>query len=124
MTNLLDSPTTNLTVSETKIKVRLPRRIFRKLVHFASPPSFAGEPLSMADRAWHAGPDYRDIAPLFTQARQRITKDGKMYLLLSSDSDIAFLSNLIKQAGFVSKIVARHSIWVESFSLYELTVGG
>lgn len=31
----------------------------------ASPPSFAGVPASMADRAWHAGPGYRDIAPLF-----------------------------------------------------------
>jgi release factor glutamine methyltransferase len=88
----------------------------------ASPPSFAGEPLSMADRAWHAGPAYRDIAPLFIQARQRIASDGKMYLLLSSDSDLAFLSRLIQQAGFSSIIVAQHSIWVESFILYELTI--
>jgi len=89
----------------------------------ASPPSFAGEPLSMADRAWHAGPKYRDIAPLFAQARQRIVQEGKMYLLLSSDSDFRLLSTLMTQAGFVSRIVAQYSIWVESFIIYELTVG-
>jgi hypothetical protein len=32
-------------------------------------------------------------------------------------------SRLMTQAGFVSRIVAQHSIWVESFILYELTVG-
>ena len=31
-------------------------------VILSSPPSFPGEPLDLADRAWHAGPDYRDIA--------------------------------------------------------------
>jgi release factor glutamine methyltransferase len=88
----------------------------------ASPPSFAGEPLSMADRAWHAGPDYRDIAPLFRQARQRISADGRMYLLLSSDSDLHLFGTLIEQAGFTSAVVARRSIWVETFILYELKI--
>jgi release factor glutamine methyltransferase len=88
----------------------------------ASPPSFAGEPLSMADRAWHAGPGYRDIAPLFQQARQRISADGSMYLLLSSDSDLPLFGRLIEQAGFRSAIVARRSIWVETFILYELKI--
>jgi release factor glutamine methyltransferase len=91
-------------------------------VMIASPPSFAGEPLSMADRAWHAGPRYRDIAPLFKQARQRIAPGGSMYLLLSSDSDLNLFHHLIEQAGFTSTIVARRSIWVETFILHELKV--
>ena len=88
----------------------------------ASPPSFAGVPASMADRAWHAGPGYRDIAPLFGQARQRISAEGSMYLLLSSDSDLPFFDRLIEQAGFTCTVVARRSIWVETFILYELKV--
>jgi len=60
---------------------------------------------------------------LFAQARQRIVQEGKMYLLLSSDSDFRLLSTLMTQAGFVSRIVAQYSIWVESFIIYELTVG-
>jgi release factor glutamine methyltransferase len=38
-------------------------------VIISSPPSFPGEPRDVADRAWHAGPNYRDIAPLFDQAK-------------------------------------------------------
>src|SRR5215470_12285212 len=34
----------------------------------SSPPSFPGEPRDLADRAWHAGPNYRDIVALFDQA--------------------------------------------------------
>src|SRR5262249_54818299 len=31
-------------------------------VILSSPPSFAGEPRDLADQAWHAGPNYGDIA--------------------------------------------------------------
>ena len=34
--------------------------------------TFAGEPRDVADRAWHAGPGYRDIAKLFAEARERL----------------------------------------------------
>jgi 23S rRNA G2069 N7-methylase RlmK/C1962 C5-methylase RlmI len=57
-------------------------------VILSSPPSFAGEPRDLADRAWHAGPNYRDIVMLFAQARERLAAGGRMYLLLSTDSDL------------------------------------
>ena len=41
------------------------------------------------DRAWHAGPNYRDIAMLFNQARTRLAFGGCMYVLFSTDSDLA-----------------------------------
>jgi methylase of polypeptide subunit release factors len=89
-------------------------------VIISSPPSFAGEPRDVADRAWHAGPGYRDIAALFEQARERLAPGGRMYLLLSSDSDLGLLGTLITEAGFQSRLVAERSILVESFVLYEL----
>ena len=91
-------------------------------VILSSPPSFAGEPRDLADRAWHAGPNYRDIVMLFAQARERLASDGCMYLLLSTDSDLGMLGNHIKRAGFAARLVAEHSIFIESFLLYELTV--
>jgi methylase of polypeptide subunit release factors len=90
-------------------------------VIISSPPSFSGEPLDLADRAWHAGPDYRDIAALFDQASERLAPGGKMYLLLSSDSDIALLHDLAANAGFRAEKVGERSILVESFILYELS---
>ena len=86
----------------------------------SSPPSFAGEPRDMADQAWHAGPDYRDIASLFNEARDRLAPRGYLYVLLSTDSDLELLGNLIRQAGFQTRIVANRSIIIESLLIFEL----
>ena len=74
----------------------------------------------MADQAWHAGPDYRDIASLFNEARDRLAPRGYLYVLLSTDSDLELLGNLIRQAGFQTRIVANRSIIIESLLIFEL----
>jgi methylase of polypeptide subunit release factors len=89
-------------------------------VIITSPPSFPGEPRDLADRAWHAGPGYRDIAALFDQARERLAPGGVVYLLLSSDSDLQRLGELIHRAHFSAHLVGRQSIFIEEFILYEL----
>jgi 23S rRNA G2069 N7-methylase RlmK/C1962 C5-methylase RlmI len=89
-------------------------------VIISSPPSFAGEPRDIADRAWHAGPDYRDIEDLFEQARMHLAPGGAMYLLLSSDSDLVRLSALMTAADFDARAVAQRSILIETFTIYEL----
>jgi methylase of polypeptide subunit release factors len=90
-------------------------------VIISNPPFFSGEPRDIADRAWVAGPEYRDIKPLFEQARQRLRPSGKMYVLLSSDSDLHFLGRLIASAGFQARIATAFSIMIESMIIYELT---
>jgi release factor glutamine methyltransferase len=89
-------------------------------VIFSSPPSFPGEPRDIADRAWHAGPGYRDLLPLFEQARARLAPGGSFFILLSSDSDLRLLGVLVDKAGFTAQLVAETSILIESFILYEL----
>src|SRR5436190_2878401 len=89
-------------------------------VVLSSPPSFSGEPRDIADRAWVAGPGYRDIAKLFCQARERLKPGGRFYLLLSSDSDLGLLGRLIAEAGFSARLTSERSIVFESFILYEL----
>jgi hypothetical protein len=84
-------------------------------------PVFSGEPRDIADRAWVAGPEYRDIMPLFEQAHQRLKPSGTMYILLSSDSDLHFLGQLIAKAGFRARIATAFSIVIESMIIYELT---
>ena len=85
-------------------------------VYLSSPPSFAGEPRDLADRAWRAGPTWRDIAMLSAQTRERLASDGRMYLLLSTDSHLGLLGNLIKGAGFAARLVAEHPIFIEFVS--------
>lgn len=89
-------------------------------VIISSPPSFAGEPRDLADRAWFAGPEYRDITALFDQARERLAPHGRMYLLVSSDTDLALFGRLIDRAGFRVREVARRSILIEALIIYEL----
>jgi release factor glutamine methyltransferase len=90
-------------------------------VIICNPPFFPGEPRDIADRAWVAGPGYRDIMSLFEQARQRLKPSGTMYVLLSSDSDLHFLGKLIARAGFRARIATAFSIMIESMTIYELT---
>jgi release factor glutamine methyltransferase len=89
----------------------------------SSPPKHAGEPRDLADRGWHAGPAYRDVANLFDQARERLKPGGKVYVMVSSDSDLDLFGMRIQQAGFQAKVAKEYSILIESFILYELTVG-
>jgi methylase of polypeptide subunit release factors len=92
-------------------------------VIISSPPSFPGKPRDLADRAWHAGPEYRDIASLFEDARQRLAPGGRLYVLLSSDSDLDCLGRLAHATGFRSRLVNERSIiGIESLLIYELAL--
>ena len=82
-----------MAVSSNLLAALAPRPLFDVII--SSPPSFAGEPRDVADRAWHAGPGYRDIAMLFIQARERLASGGCMYVLFSTESDLDLPGNLI-----------------------------
>jgi release factor glutamine methyltransferase len=95
-----------------------PRPLFDVII--SSPPSFPGKPRDLADRAWHAGANYSDVAALFDQARERLAPRGRLYLLLSSDSDLDYLGTLIEKARFQARQVDERSIFIESLIIYEL----
>ena len=98
-----------------------PRPLFDVIL--SSPPKHAGEPRNLADRGWHAGPAYRDIAALFDQARERLKPGGRLYVMVSSDSDLDLFSRLIVAAGFRARLAHEHSILIESLIIYELLAG-
>jgi release factor glutamine methyltransferase len=95
-----------------------PRPLFDVIL--SSPPKHAGEPRDLADRGWHAGPHYRDVAALFDQARDRLRPGGRLYVMVSSDSDLGVLGGLIERAGFGARVALERSIYIESFIIYEL----
>jgi release factor glutamine methyltransferase len=86
----------------------------------SNPPFFPGEPLDMADRAWHAGPDYRDVAPLFEQAMRRLAPGGRIYLVLSSDADLEALHALFAKASLTHEVVDERRLLFDSMLIYEL----
>jgi methylase of polypeptide subunit release factors len=89
-------------------------------VILSSPPKHAAEPRDLSDRGWHAGPRFRDVAALFEQARERLNPGGRCYVMLSSDSDLELFEMLMHRAGFSARVVYEHSIFIESFIIYEL----
>jgi release factor glutamine methyltransferase len=89
-------------------------------VILSSPPKHAGEPRDLADRGWHAGPQHRDVAGLFNQARERLKPDGRLYVMMASDSDLDLFGRLIDEAGFHARLAVERSFYIESMLLYEL----
>ena len=89
-------------------------------VILSSPPKHAGEPRDLADAGWHAGPQYRSVAGLFKQARERLKPDDRVYVMVSSDSDLDLFSRLIDEAGFHARLAVERSFYIESMLLYEL----
>jgi release factor glutamine methyltransferase len=98
-----------------------PRPLFDVIL--SSPPKHAGEPRDLTDRGWHAGPAFRDVKDLFDQARERLKPGGKLYVMVSSDSDLDLFGKLIDKAGFRARLAHEYSIFIESFIIYELVVG-
>jgi release factor glutamine methyltransferase len=96
-----------------------PRPLFDVIL--SSPPKHAGEPRNLTDRGWHAGPAYRDVAALFDHARKCLKPDGRMYVMVSSDSDLDLFGKLIDKAGFRARLAHEYSIVIESLIIYELT---
>ncbi len=87
-----------MAVGSDLLSALTPRPLFDVIV--SSPPSFAGEPRDVADRAWYAGPNYTDVASLFHEARDRLAPGGCLYVLFSTDSDLEQLGDLISDAVF------------------------
>jgi release factor glutamine methyltransferase len=90
-------------------------------VILTSPPKHAGRPRDLADAGWFAGAGNESFAPFFAAAKTRLKPGGRIYLMISSDSDLDQYSDLISRAGFRAKLDLVHTIYFESFLLYELT---
>jgi release factor glutamine methyltransferase len=78
------------------------------------------QPLDLIDRAWYAGPNYSDIAPLYEQARERLAPGGCMYALMPSGADLKAITQLFERAGFRARPVHGRSHLFESVFIYEL----
>lgn len=90
-------------------------------VILTSPPKHAGRPRDLADAGWFAGAGNANFAPFFAAAKSRLKRGGRIYLMISSDSDLDQYGAFIARAGFRAKLAFVHPIYFESFLLYELT---
>ena len=89
-------------------------------VILSNPPFCDGQAWDVADRAWRAGPEYQDITPLFSQARERLAPEGVMYLILSSHTDLEFIGAVMRRAGFSVRIISSQRGFFETLVIFEL----
>jgi len=77
------------------------------LAAFAARPMFdvilssskaCGRARDLADRGWHAGPAYRDVA-IFSISARRLNPAARSYVMVSSDTDLDLFGKRIQQAG-------------------------
>ena len=97
-----------------------PRPLFDVIL--SSPPKMRPGKRSGRSRL-EGDPAYRDVAALFDQARERLKPDRRIYVMVSSDSDLDLFGKLIDKAGFRAKLAHEYSILIESFIIYELAAG-
>ena len=57
---------------------------------------------------------------MFAEARERLAPGGRVYVMVSSDSDLDLLGAMIERAGFRARLVHERSIFIESLIIYEL----
>lgn len=89
-------------------------------VIFTNPPFCDGKAWDVADRAWRAGERYRDIAPLFDQARARLVPGGMMYMVISSHAELDVIEAIVTRAGFSPRVIRERRVLFETLLIYEL----
>jgi release factor glutamine methyltransferase len=89
-------------------------------VILTNPPFCDGPAWDVADRAWRAGRNYEDIAPLFAQARERLLPNGVVYLIMSSHTDLAAVGHMVQRAGFTTRIAAKRRVLLETLIIFDL----
>ncbi len=89
-------------------------------VIFTNPPFCDGKAWDVADRAWRAGERYKDIAPLFEQARARLTPGGTMYMVISSHAELDVVEAIVTRAGFAARVIRERRVLFETLLIYEL----
>jgi hypothetical protein len=59
---------------------------------------------------------------LFRQVRERLAPGGRMYLMVSSDSNLDLLGAFFRAAGLGHRLVQERGIVIESMLIFELWV--
>jgi len=82
-----------------------------------NPPFYPKEPSSPASYAWHAGEGYRVLRAFLEGSAPRLTKEGVVLLIVSSEMDLTLLHASLVEHRFVLETVASKRLLFERFSV-------
>ena len=82
---------------------------------FFNPPYYKGEPKKQIEYAFKAGENYEVINGFINGAKDYLTKDGIIYLIISSDIPMQIIKKSFHSAGFSFEIVKKIDRFFETF---------
>jgi release factor glutamine methyltransferase len=87
-----------------------------------NPPYFRSDARSWISKAWSAGSNFELIKRFLEDARNVLTKDGQIQILLSSATSIPQIVSLMKQTGYKIRILSKGRIlgFLEQVFLFQL----
>ena len=86
-----------------------------------NPPYFRGEPASMAERAFRAGPGLEWIARFAHQLHDHLSPAGGAIISLGDAADIPAILSLLEDNGWSCSEVDRRDVLAETIYLFRLT---
>ncbi len=89
---------------------------------FFNPPFYPRKVNSVAQYAWNAGEDFETIRRFATESRNYLTKNGKIYFIISSDVDVENICSFFQTENFITKLVDSKKLFFERFYIYEVTL--
>lgn len=78
-----------------------------------NPPYYPQNPSTPADHAWYAGKDYQYFQRLFREARNYLSNEGMMMLVLSDECNIDLIGAIAEKENFKHQLVYTRSTLLE-----------
>jgi release factor glutamine methyltransferase len=86
-----------------------------------NPPYFRGEPRSMAERAYLAGPGLEWLRRFANSLGEHLEPRGSAIISIGDAADLSAITALLSECGWTCTVVARRDILVETIYLFRLT---
>ncbi len=86
---------------------------------FFNPPYYKGNPSNNFERAFKGGPNLEVINRFLEDAKNFLSPQGRLCLLVSSDMDMDDMYNRIKTAGYTYNILQTNKKFFETFYIIE-----
>jgi release factor glutamine methyltransferase len=84
-----------------------------------NPPFFQGKPSNDAELAWKAGDDYHVIRRFAESTTDRLSPNGRVILLLSTDMDMKLVLSIFQSHRFKKSLVVKRELFFETLFVYE-----
>ena len=86
-----------------------------------NPPYFRGVPHTEAQLAYLGGPELERISRMARGAHAYLNRGGKLACVLGDAADVPAIIRLIEEFGWVGRVVARRSVFIEEITVWEFS---